>query len=270
MMSSMSGAAGYFRQAHAGLGALVAITAVCGVFLTAPAAFAIPALQLDILGGTYDTETETIVATSKVFTLYALLNTLNGRVDPTDTYFVSAAVVPRTTPAGVYGTFDFDGDDLTGIAPVGNGDTTIEVTGEMAFGTVPFETYEGFDPGDLATHGIFETFYTEFAFTFDSDNTAALYNAQDTPGAGPSSVDMGPLLWSAFTVDTHHLSDDLLIHFDLYSVRATDDSFDPDYDRHLFAPFSHDAQSVPEPSTMLLFGTGLLGLIAYARRRKED
>ena len=35
-----------------------------------------------------------------------------------------------------------------------------------------------------------------------------------------------------------------------------------------FAPFSHDAQTVPEPSSALLFGVGCLvaGLAARARR----
>jgi len=44
-----------------------------------------------------------------------------------------------------------------------------------------------------------------------------------------------------------------------------------DIDINSFAPFSHDAQSnghsVPEPSALLLLGSGLLGLALYNRRR---
>jgi threonine dehydrogenase-like Zn-dependent dehydrogenase len=37
---------------------------------------------------------------------------------------------------------------------------------------------------------------------------------------------------------------------------------------HLFAPFSHDAESsqVPEPGTVMLLGSGLVGLAFYRFR----
>ena len=35
-----------------------------------------------------------------------------------------------------------------------------------------------------------------------------------------------------------------------------------------FAPFSHDATVVPVPAAVWLFGSGLLGLVGIARRRK--
>ena len=43
------------------------------ILLTASKGLAVPTLQLDIAGGTYDSTTGTIVATSNIITLYAYL-----------------------------------------------------------------------------------------------------------------------------------------------------------------------------------------------------
>ncbi len=55
-------------------------------------AFAVPALQLDISDGIYDSGTETVVSTSNLFTLYALLDPAQS--DSTGTFYISAAVLP--------------------------------------------------------------------------------------------------------------------------------------------------------------------------------
>ena len=67
----------------------------------AHAAFAVPTLQLDILGGVYDTTTETIVATSDTFTLLAILTPSGGDDINTllnDTYYISSAITPAGRP----------------------------------------------------------------------------------------------------------------------------------------------------------------------------
>ena len=128
--------------------------------LVSGTAFAIPALQLDILHGVYDSSTETVIAQSDPFTLYAYLKPTSG-APLSDRYYISAALVPKTGPAPFTsgGSFTFNG-------------TTVRVTQDMVYGIPPLESNPLMDPGDLAKHGIFLTYFTEFSFKFDQGNKA--------------------------------------------------------------------------------------------------
>jgi hypothetical protein len=61
------------------------------------------------------------------------------------------------------------------------------------------------------------------------------------------------------------------IHMDLFTVNGDgmwDPGADPDRDVvEAFAPFSHDAEYIPEPSAALLFGVGALIVSGRTRRR---
>ncbi|MEQ1793985.1 MAG: choice-of-anchor N protein [Nitrospira sp.] len=116
----------------------------------------------------------------------------------------------------------------------------------------------------LPSHGTYPTYFREFSFTFNPLNTSGVYNTAETPGG----IHAGSgLLYAAFTVDRSLLASPYQLHFDLYNTIFKRG----DTDVNNFAPFSHDAgtttRGVPEPSTALLLGVGLLGFGLWQRRR---
>lgn len=233
--------------------------------LAAGTANAVPVLQLGIAGGTYDVTTETVVATSSVFSLYAFLAT-NRFNTLSDDYYLSMAVSPQVSTPDSLGSFTFNG-------------TTVNVTSGMTYGYPPIDTFSGSDPGDLAAHSVFPTYYKEVGFKFLSSDQSGIFNTQENPASGPQTG--SGMYYKRFDINTSNLASGYVIHFDLYNTKLCINGRGPcsgtgDVDITQFAPFSHDAQSmstpppaIPEPETyaMLLAGLGLLGFTA--RRRKQ-
>ena len=261
-------------------------TLVAGLSIAfATAAHAIPTLQLDISNGTYVGGTDqTTYSGGPIFKLYAYLTPGNGaNVDInallTDTYYVSMAVVPKTSVATNLGSFTVDA-------------ATVNVTADMVYGTPPLETVtalQGTDNGDLQPHGIFETYFKQVSFQFSATDQTTPYDVQTSPRNDPSVVGTG-MYFAAFDIDVTNLAAGTSIHFDLYNTAVVNCGNNPncqpgDIDVNDFAPFSHDAQSgsssssstgggqssggIPEPGTLSLFGAAILGGFFYSRRRQQ-
>lgn len=245
---------------------LTRLVAALTIALIATTARAIPTLQLDIAGGSYDTATQTIVAPGNSFALYAYgLGTGPQAITLTDKFFISMALVPATTTPGGYGSLTVNG-------------TTVNVTSDMTAGGPPLESSGVIDPGDLATHGVFPTFFWETGFFFTSANQFNAYNTQDQAGQVPLTNGTG-MYYKEFNIDISGLAPGLGIHFDLYNekliTKCKGKICTPmDIDINQFAPFSHDAEgsvaAIPEPGVyaMLLAGLCLLGFTA--RRRRQE
>ena len=223
----------------------VIVFVLCLLLVAGNTAFAYPYLQLDASPAVYDPISESILTTLPQFTLYALVNSTASGADLTDTFYISAALVPSVPEAepGLepdLGSFDFDG-------------ITYNVVGTMTYGTPPLEEYLS---DELPPHGVFETYFYEYDFTLLPSNRAVLYNSMDTTdGLVPDPG--GALYYEDFNVDVSNLDNRYTLTFDFYTQDA--DGIGQ------FAPFSHNVVT-PTPGAVIL---GMLGLgVAGIKLRK--
>jgi len=216
-------------------------------------AMAIPTLQLDIGGGVYNNALQDVVATTNPFTLYALL-TPDSDSTILNSYILSIAVTPQVSDPASLGSFNISGP--------GTFTSPVQVTGDMTYGTPPIVAV---DPGgDLAGHGVFPTYFLEIPFSFVASKSTPTYNTQDNPG-GPDLFNPGPTYYQDWVI-TSNLDAGYFLHFDLYQLGTNTNN--GKFGIVEFAPPSHDASTVPEAGALLLFGTGLIGLVGYRRMRR--
>jgi hypothetical protein len=207
------------------------------LFLAAPAAHALPALQLYSPDAEWDAAHETWVISASTFELW-VIGDVGGKgsilnVDLAASYY------------GAAGTIDVARIDPTDAIPTLDPNPTLDRPGYSGL-----VTHEEFSLADG------HTYWTIGDFTSVSDN---IIDVQP----GKTGTSTGEIKKYTITVTGYDS-----VHFDAFDHYYTGNGATAHY---TFAPFTHDAgttQEIPEPSMMLLFGTGLIGLAFRARRAR--
>lgn len=228
---------------------------------------AVPELQLDIIGGSYDDTTETVISNASAAVVVALRTFGGSKAGQSDgmlsetVYLSLAALKSNGDAVGL--------DELNGALIDING---VTFTGqEFLFGT---PIHGAADGSDLPKHGVYETSFLEMAFQFSAENQTAEYNTAETPGASSLYLGGQDSFFKVFTVSIATLADEVYLHFDLY-MTTVGESAELEVDK--FAPFSHDAElrplstapvvAIAEPRLSIGF---LIALLAIVGSRKQS